>query len=95
MTPEYYNATLRQAVKLDGETGIATFNHEMFIAQQYAYKVAFLTDQKAVKPEITIYSNNLYSAIASGVKALVSAREQLQKAGLTAAPLGEVLQEKK
>jgi hypothetical protein len=62
---------------------------EPFI-QQYAYKVAYETDQKCVKPQITIYSNELETAIKTGVLGLKLARTELQKAGFVAAPLGEV-----
>lgn len=90
MTPREYLISSMNAVKTSNEGSSIEAVTKESLVQQYAYKVAYETDQKTVKPSITIYSNDLDSAIDNGVQALVRARNKLQEAGLVAAPLGEV-----
>lgn len=90
MTPREYLISSMNAVKTSNEGSSIEAVTKESLVQQYAYKVAYETDQKCVKPSITIYSNDLVNAIQSGVHALSLARAELQKAGFVAAPLGEV-----
>lgn len=101
MTPREYFAMMNNnsgnnnkgiKVSNDGIQAITTDN--TLQVQQYAFKVSLESDQKAVKPSITVYSNNLDVAIDTAVQGFLNTRKKLIDANIVTAPLGEVNKER-